>query len=68
VLVYTVERAARELGISANNLFNMCLVGEGPVIRRVAPKDRAIILATEFQAWLETRPVIKTVGEEKNEC
>lgn len=60
--VYTIERAARELGISPNHLFNLCLTGGGPVARRIAAKDRAIILTEDFVAWLKTCPTIQPVN------
>jgi hypothetical protein len=56
--VYTVEAAARELGISANHLFNMCILGQGPKARRLEPKGRAFILAEDLQEWLRSRPAI----------
>jgi hypothetical protein len=57
-LVYTIERAARELGISANHLFNLCILGQGPKARRLEPKGRAFILPEDLQDWLKSRPVI----------
>jgi hypothetical protein len=57
-VVYTIERAARELGISTNNLFNMCVLGKAPKSRRLAPKERAVILTEDLQEWLKSLPVI----------
>jgi hypothetical protein len=57
-VVYTIERAARELGISTNNLFTLCVLGKGPKARRLAPKGRAVILMEDLQEWLKNLPVI----------
>ena len=57
-VAYTIERAASELGISANHLFNLCILGQGPKARRLEPKGRAVILAEDLKEWLKSRPMI----------
>ncbi len=59
--IYTVEAAAREIGLSANHLFNLSVVGQGPKVRRVEEKGRPFYLAEDLHEWLRSRPIIKPV-------